>query len=182
MPGKVRRKRGRILIAGEGQGEQALVAWLQKLCVQRDQYVHLQFVSSGGGDGLAVVRACIRMKRRQARTRKPPKNCIALLDSDRLRTDRSFGRDAIAAAGRHQIHTVLVRPNLEGLLLRLHASREDRKVTANIALGELRKLWPEYEKRATAMELENRFALDDLKRVAQKDNQISQLLNLIGLE
>ncbi|MCY3939884.1 MAG: hypothetical protein OXG29_02255 [Gammaproteobacteria bacterium] len=182
MPGKVIRKRRRILIAGEGQGEQALVALLQKLCDQGNRDIHLQFVSSGGGDSLVVIRACVRTKHRQARTRKPPKNCIALLDYDRLHADRRVGRDAIAEAQRHQVHTVFIRPNLEGLLLRLHVNQETRKVPASIAHGELRKLWPEYEKPATAMELEDRFALNDLKRVAQKDDQVSQLLNLIGLE
>ncbi len=107
---------------------------------------------------------------------------IALLDSDRLDMDRKTGRDPIAEAKRDQIHTVRFRPNLEGLLLRLHAKQETRKVHAKTALYELRKLWPEYEKPATAMELENRFMLNDLKRVAQQDTQISQLLRLIGLE
>ena len=182
MPGKVIHKRRRILIAGEGQGEQALVALLQKLCDQGSRNIHLQFVGSGGGDSLVVIRACVRTKHRQARTRKPPKNCIALLDYDRLRADRRVGRDAIAEAQRHHVHPVIIRPNLEGLLLRLHMNQEDRSVPASIALGELRKLWPEYEKPATTMELEKRYALDDLKRVARNDNHISRLLNLIGLQ
>ena len=182
MPGMVRRKRRRILIAGEGQGEQALVAWLQELCDQERQCVHLQFTSSGGGDSLEVVQASTRTQHRQTRTRKPPTTCIALLDSDRLGPDNSVGRDALGEAERHNIHAVLVHPNLEGLLLRLHVKHETRMVPANIALGQLRKLWPEYEKPATAMELGNRFALVDLKRVAQIDNHISRLLSLIGLD
>jgi len=181
MQGKVRQKRRRILIAGEGQSEQALVAWLQKLCDQRDQYVHLQFVSSGGGDSLEVVQASIRRKNRQATTRRRPINHIALLDFDRLGADKRIGRDALAEAARHAIHAILVHPNLEGLLLRLHMNQETRKIPASIALGQLRKLWPEYDKPATALQLENRFALDDLKRVAQQDNHISRLLSLIGL-
>ncbi len=114
-------------------------------------------------------------------TRKATKSCLALLDFDRVGTDQKAGRDALDEAERHEIHVILVHPNLEGLLLRLHADEETRKVPASIALAQLRKHWPEYEKPATAMELENRFALDDLKRVARKDEDISRLLGLVGL-
>lgn len=130
---------------------------------------------------MEVVQASIRKKGRQVTTRTRPINCIALLDFDRLDSDKRLGRNALAEAERHAVHAILVHPNLEGLLLRLHANQQTRNVPASIALGQLRKLWPEYRKPAGAMELESRFTLDDLKRVAQNDNQISRLLNLIGL-
>ena len=180
-PGRVTRRRRRFLIAGEGQSEQAFVAWLQEQCDQSEYRVHFEFVSSGGGDGLEVVRLAIRARRKQAHTRRRCDRCLALLDSDRLLEDKRNKRDAVSEARRNGIQAVFVRPNLEGLLVRLHKGQENRQMPSEAAGRELKKLWPEYRKPSTAMELSRRFALNDLIRAAGHDNALEALLQLIGI-
>lgn len=138
-PGKVTRKRRRILIAGEGKSEQSLVAWLQKLCIQRERRVHFEFVSSGGGDSLEVVRLAIRTRRKQADTRRRCEQCVALLDSDRLMEDTKRQRDAIALAMRNDVRSIFIQPNLEGFLIRLHKGQESRQVPTEAVPRELKK-------------------------------------------
>ena len=180
-PRKVTRKRRRILIAGEGQSEGSLVAWLQKLCDQEERRVHIEFKDSGGGDSLEVVRLAIRARRKYAHTRRRCNECLALLDSDRLTEDTKRQRDAIAHAKQNSVHAILIQPNLEGLLIRLHKGQESRQVPAEAVTRELNKLWAEYRKPATAMELATRFVLNDLIRTARHDDAIQELLQLIGV-
>ena len=179
LPRKVTRKRRRILIAGEGQSERSLMAWLQNLCLQREHRVHFAFVDSGGVDSLEVVRLSIRARRKQANTLRRCDECLALLDSDRLIEDTKKQRDAIAHARRNCVHAILVQPNLEGLLIRLHKGQGNRQVPVEAVTRELKKLWPEYRKPATAMELASRFAIKDLIRTARHDDAIQELLQLM---
>ena len=72
-------------------------------------------------------------------------------------------------------------PNLEGLLIRLHQGQEDRKIAADNAMAELRKVWPEYSKPPTADQLSKRFALSDVQRAAQHDSELQRLLKVLGL-
>lgn len=90
-------------------------------------------------------------------------------------------RDAVAAARRYEFRIVLLTPNLEGLLLRLHPGREQTKPVANLAERELRKLWPDYRKPPEARELRRRFLLADLRRAAEHDDHLGTLLEVLGL-
>jgi len=76
-----------------------------------------------------------------------------LLDSDRIKQDNRAGQDALAAASRGKLKVVLVTPNLEGLLVRLHEGHEARVIVANDAERQLRNLWPEYDKGALSSDL-----------------------------
>ena len=105
-----------------------------------------------------------------------------LLDADRIPQDRAAGRDAFRAAKKWGLKIILQRPNLEGLLLRLHEGREQRSITAEVAERELPKLWPEYVKGSlTAAHLKQRFSLVDLQRLARHDEQLRKLLEVLGL-
>ena len=44
---------------------------------------------------------------------------LVLPDRDRIQSDRQAGRDALAAASRHELEVVFQDPDMEGLLLRL---------------------------------------------------------------
>ena len=102
-----------------------------------------------------------------------------LLDSDRIKQDRQAGRDAQSVASKEKLKLIFLHPNLEGLLLRLHEGHESRRIGDN-AEAELKKVWPEYSKQLTADQLRQRFALSDLKRAAQYDNELKRLLKILG--
>lgn len=113
--------------------------------------------------------------------RREIRDRLVLLDADRIAQDRHAGRDAVAAARRYEFRIVLLTPNLEGLLLRLHPGREQTKPVANLAERELRKLWPDYRKPPEARELRRRFLLADLRRAAEHDDHLGTLLEVLGL-
>lgn len=136
---------------------------------------------ANGGDSLTVVEEAWRHLKRHPDIRAISKRLV-LLDSDRLETDRVLGRDARAKASKWRIEVVLMTPNLEGLLVRLHEGRETRVIPASDAARELRKLWPEYKKGLLSAErLKRRFRLKDLRRAARYDEALRKLLALLGL-
>lgn len=105
-----------------------------------------------------------------------------LLDLDRMEEDRAAGRDALTEARKHRLEAVLFKPNLEGLLLRLHKGCEALSVPARDAVNQLRKLWPTYSKSSlTANQLRQRFSLGDLRRAAGHDEELHKLLLVLGL-
>ena len=157
-----------FFIGVEGRSDQAFVAFLQRCCDREGLHVHLKASAAGGGSSHAVVedagRALGRLLRRQLADR------LVLQDADRVEQDARERTETSAAAERCGLRLVYFRPNLEGLLLRLHAGRERSRVTARHALRELRRLWPDYNKPPTADELTQRFMPGDLKRAAQHDD------------
>ena len=74
----------------------------------------------------------------------------------------------------------MLNPNLEGLLLKLHSGHERRQVRSQDALKELKKVWPEYDKPPTADQLDQRFGVSDLLRVAQHDEHLQRLFEILG--
>ncbi len=107
---------------------------------------------------------------------------MVLLDSDRIRQDRQAGRDAFERANKWGLEIVFQKPNLEGLLLRLHEGHEQRSIRSEVAARELRKQWPEYAKASlTADQVKQRFSLIDLQRAAKYDEQLHKLLEVLGL-
>lgn len=153
---------------------------LQRYCDIVGQDVHLKTWVAGGGDSLAVVDGMVRHLRRASFKREIDKKLV-LLDEDRMASDRNSGRDARASARRVGIDLVILLPNLEGLLLRLHPGHEQRRVPANQTERELRKLWPDYKKPPNANDLQKRFSVDDLHRAARYDLHLERLLATVGL-
>ena len=83
--------------------------------------------------------------------------------------------------GREFLQLVFLRPNLEGMLLRLHIGHERRFVVPDDAERLLQRLWPEYRKPMSAGALARRFNLRDLERAAVHDTHLRDALTLLGL-
>ena len=168
-----------FFIGVEGRSDEAFIAFLQRCCDRQGLYVHLKASAAGGGSPRSVVedvgRAIVRSSPRQFAAR------LVLLDADRIETDPREGREASAAAKRYGLRLVYSRPNLEGLLVRLHVGHERSRVTARHAMRELQVLWPEYRKPPSADELQQRFTMADLTRAARYDRQLRTLLQVVGL-
>ena len=172
-------RRKRIFVAAEGDGEQALARWLQRLCDARGLHLHLDVAVAGGKDTRWVVEYAVDRRRRRNENRVRDIAALVFLDSDRLEEDSANGRDPETVRGRRDLQLVYLRPNLEGLLVRLHRGHEKRFVAAQDGETRLRELWPEYDKSVSAGALAERFGLDDLRRAARHDPDLRGALTLI---
>ena len=170
-----------IFIGVEGPSERGFGQFLASCCDDASLHLHLDIKPATGGDSVAIVdEAKRRLERHPAR--KEIKRRLVLLDRDRLDQDVKSGRDPRALARKASMELVFQQPNLEGLLLRLHPGQERRRVSARDTLAELRKVWPDYRKPPTAYQLKQRFSVSDLRRAAQHDSELRELLILVGLE
>ena len=93
--------------------------FLGLLCDRAGLHVHLDVRPCNGGDSLEVVRETARRLRRHP-DRRGIAARLVLLDLDRMQADQAAGRDALAEAENCGLEPVLIKPNLEGLLVRLH--------------------------------------------------------------
>ena len=143
--------------------------------------MYLDASPCSGGDSLEVVSETARRLRRHPDRREIAARLV-LLDSDRMQADQDARRDAQVEAERRGLEAVLIEPNLEGLLVRLHEGYEARRVPARDAEKQLRKLWSSYSKSSlTGDRLRQRFSLGDLERAARHDKELRKLLNVLGL-
>jgi len=143
--------------------------------------VHLDARPCNGGDSLEVVRETARRLKRHP-DRGGTAARLVLLDADRMQADRAAGRDALTEAESHGLEAVLIEPNLEGLLVRLHEGWEARRVPAQDAEKQLQGFWSSYSKSSlTGDRLRQRFSLGDLERAARHDEELRKLLIVLGL-
>ena len=164
-----------------GPGDQSLVQWWQKLSEQENLHIHLDVHVRHGGDNRAVVEHAVERLQRQRGSHVAPKSALVLLDADTMEQDRQSGRDPTTARGHEQLELIYLRPNLEGLLLRLCPGFEHRFVAPQLALPQLRTAWPEYVKPMPARALGKRFGIADLRRAARHDDDLRRVLATIGL-
>ena len=177
---RYRVERRRVIFIGvEGVSDRAFVTFLQNCCDEKGLHLHLNTKPADGGDSVVVVEEAVRYLSGHS-GKRDIKERLVLLDSDRIRQDKQAGRDAQSVASKEKLKLIFLRPNLEGLLLRLHDGYERRRIVNN-AEAELRKVWPEYSKQLTADQLKQRFALSDLQRAAQYDDELKRLLEILGL-
>ncbi|MYH48322.1 MAG: hypothetical protein F4151_02015 [Gammaproteobacteria bacterium] len=170
-----------VFIGVEGKSDRAFVRFLGHICDDERLHLHLDIKPGGGGDSLAVVETARRRLRKHPDPRSISKRLV-LLDSDRMEADREADRDARAKASKWGIEVVLINPNLEGLLVRLHEGHETRLISASDAARALRKLWPDYQNGwLTAKQLKRRFDFKDVRRAARHDEALRKLLELLGL-
>ena len=174
-------RRRRIFVAAEGDGEQSLARWLQALCEDAGLHLHFDIAVAGGGDTRTVVEFAVDRRRRRNDSRSRDSGALVFLDADRLAADRAAGRDPETVPGIGDLRPVYLRPNLEGLLVRLHPGREARFPAEDDAEGRLRALWPDYRKPMPAAALRGRFGPDDLRRAAGHDPDLRNALRLLGL-
>ena len=175
-------ERKRFFVGAEGESERSFATWLRRLCDEASLYVHLDVFVCGGGDGFEVANYAAKQYRRRTREHGQFASGLILLDSDRVEQDRPHGRNPeVALKNERGICVIYLRPNLEGLLLRLHKNHEQEFVPARVAQQSLRRLWRDYEKPAPADALSERFSLGDLQRASRHDTDLHKILATLGL-
>lgn len=174
-------RRKRIFVGAEGQSERSLAKWLKILCEEQGINFHFDITVSNGGDSLAITEHAVYEYRRRTRTRGKFSGGLILLDSDRLQQDIQSGRDPEPKANSQNLKLVYLKPNFEGLLVRLHVGREKQLPAADEAKRNLQRLWQSYRKPASAEELHRRFRIEDVRRAAMYDSNLRWMLEKLGL-
>lgn len=175
MTRKIIKQRQRIFIAVEGESEQSFVKWLQQLSDEKELHVHLDCQALNGGGYKSMLEKAVRERKRKERNKA--KCSILLVDSDRdERNDDGWSLEELKQkALKQKINVCIQNPNFEGLLLKMLQKNSIK--TQN----QFRRAWPDYKKPADARTLSGKFSLDDLLRVAHKDLDLKNLLEMIGL-
>ncbi len=174
-------KRKRIFIGAEGESERSLAGWLKRVCEEIGIHVHLDVRVCGGGDSLAVVEYSVKQYHKRSKQYGKYSSGLIFLDNDHIEEDKRNDRDPFAALTGEELNLIQLVPNLEGLLLRLHPGYENKVVSKQTVKRDLKKKWPEYKKPTSAEILGRRFELQSLQRVARKDVNIRQTLEILGL-
>ena len=170
-----------MFIGVEGKSDRAFVRFLGDVCDDAGLHLHLDVRPASGGDSVAVVDETGRRLKRHPDPRSISERLV-LLDSDRIEADRTAGRDARATASKWGLEIVLMVPNLEGLLVRMHEGRETHVIPPGDAERQLKALWSGYHKGSLrAEQLKQRFALTDLSRAARFDEELRKLLGVLRL-
>jgi hypothetical protein len=105
-----------------------------------------------------------------------------IVDADRAGRDGEWTLDELRQEATQERFIVIAQhPKHEGLLYRMTPGKERESLSASEAMSKLQRVWPTYQKPATAGELRRRYSLDDLRRVATVDQGLSTLLRRIGL-
>ena len=174
-------QRKRIFLAVEGNSERSFAAWLGRLCEKNGCNVHLDVKVAGGGDTLSIAEYAVKQYNLRSRRFGKYYSGFVMLDHDRYLQDKHNNRDVNTAGTSLSLNILWQRPNMEGVLLRMHEGYEQRFIDNQNTLRLLRNLWPEYSKKADADDLSRRFNLLDICRMAAHDNGFNHLLKTIGL-
>ncbi len=175
------KQRTRYFLAVEGESEQSFIRWLQHIADQQGLHIHLDCQPLGGGGYEIMLNNAVRFSLKK--DRKKVKSSILLVDADRANGNDAWSVGQLReAAAKHKFIVVFQLPNLEGLLLRLLPGNEHLQPNATNANGQLRRMWPDYEKPADARALISKFSFNDLLRVANIDVELKKLLSIIGLD
>jgi hypothetical protein len=180
MPRTMIAKRTRFFIACEGDSEQSLVTWLQRLSEGRT-HIHLDSAPLDGGGFKSMLKNAIHLHHKRCNNKGSYQDRFLIVDEDRA----SYGDWTIEELSRHaasnSLKLVIQRPNHEGLLLRMFPNMEKVIVERQFVERKLRMLWPNYKKPENANALIQRFTIEDLLRVAKHDHDLTEFLRVIGL-
>ena len=176
MPGRRVSRRSRFLGVGEGKSERAFATWLHRLCDGVGLRLHFDITIADGGDTRAIVEHAVEQREKRNRTRIRDTGALVFLDADRVQADRGSER----GPGQGDLRLVWLKPNLEGVLVRLHNGNEALRLQPNEARSRPRQVSPDYEIPTSADWLSGKFSLDDLRRAARHDRGLSAVPDLLG--
>lgn len=180
----LRPQRAPIFIGGEGQSEVAYARWLGNLARDRDRPVHLKLcdLGQGAGDPYTRIEMAIERVERIERNSEPFVGRFVFLDTDQIDGDHARADLARRHARDNNFTVIWQQPTHEAFLLRhlpgRHMNQPPDKRAADAALV---RDWPDYRKPRTPQQLEQRLALDGAIRVAERLQELAELLRLIGL-
>ena len=173
--------RRRIFVGCEGDGERSYIALVQRIVNDVHHKVHLdpQPLQPGGGDPLDLVRRAEEVITKIERTREPYEQKYLLIDRDQLGSSPERDRQMPAILNRINAQVIWQNPAHEALILRhLPGCATRRPASTQVALQQLQRQWPQYEKPMSAVQLANRIDLKALRRAAKVEGELSAFFDL----
>lgn len=180
MARTTRHIRKRIFVGCEGQSEISFTAWIALICDAESLSVHLDRRDLRGGDTLSLVEKAVKERKKGVAKGGQYRASAILLDADRLPADGRRADDAFQLAIKEGFEMIVLKPCLEGVLMRLHEPNvASQAATPADADHKLRRFWPDYVKPPNAQALKARFCLDDLARLAFRDDDIRRFCEIL---
>jgi hypothetical protein len=176
--------RRRIFVGCEGDGERSYIRLVQRIVDDLHHKIHLdpQPLQPGGGDPFDLVRRAEEIITKVERTRVRYDEKYLLIDRDKLGNSRERDQQMRAILNRINAQVIWQDPTREALILRhLPGCETRRPASAQIAMQQLLKQWPEYEKTMSANQLSNRIDFESLRRVAKVEDELRAFFASIEL-
>ena len=180
------RRRKRFFVGCEGQSEQGYAKLIQQIADEEGLAVHIDAkILVKAGDPLAMTkRAVAEIAFGEQSPRSVYSHRFLLFDTDRL--GQSPARDIKIKRLASQNELTLVQQDIcfESVLLRHFSDHEtDNPMTSANALSRLAKIWPDYRKGASAMELGRKIGPSDIRRAAKSNlnSDLAVFLDKLGM-
>ena len=169
-------------MACEGDSEVGYAAFVQRLAEESGLSVHLDVRKCRGGDPLAIVETAVRELQSRRSRRGPYVSHTIFLDADRRDSapDRTAQADHLLRE--HGFHAIWSQPTFEAfLLMHFEGFERLRPATSKLAMQQLRRCWPEYDKGMVAGDVQAKLDVSHVARAAQVKPEFHALLVAIGL-
>jgi hypothetical protein len=173
-------QRTRVYLGCEGQSEQSYGRLLSQVAEDAGLHLLLDTDPLCGGDPLAIVQTAIRHINQRKKLRGDFAHRALLLDRDRIGLTPERDREIAAIAEENSVLLIWQNPCHEGFLLRhFEGQATARPPTSDLAIRELRRIWPEYCKGMPASQLAARIEIRAIHRARAVEEQFSRLLDAI---
>jgi hypothetical protein len=134
----------------------------------------------GGGDPLSITETAVRQLNRLAQRRDSYATHVIFLDADKRDLVPQRTAQAVRLAVEQNLELIWQIPCHEAFLLRhLPGCERLQPPTPELAIAELRRRWPEYEKAMPAAGLAMRLDRGAVLRAANVDNALLAFLEAI---
>jgi hypothetical protein len=177
-------QRVRIYLGCEGQSEQSYAARLGQIADSAGLHLFIDndVLQPGGGDPLALVELAIRRIAEKERKRGAFSLRAILLDRDKWGQTQDRDRQIAPLLAANGLSVIWQNPCHEGFLLRHFEGYETaRPATSELAMQDLRRVWPEYYKAMPASQLAARIDKAAVRRASPAEQQFTSFLDQIGM-
>jgi hypothetical protein len=175
------KKREVVFLGCEGESERSYAQLLNDEIRLRDLPYHIQAepLSPGAGDPLSRLKKASKLV---AKANSPFLYRAILLDIDQVENNQARFNGVLELARTSDIQIIWQRPCHEAFLLR-HFAGHEHSNPANSAMSEqkLMRIWPEYRKPMTKIELSKRITAAELERVSALHPEFAALLRMVRL-
>jgi hypothetical protein len=176
-------RRRRVFLGCEGDSERGYGTFLGQLLQIAGHHVHIHTVplQPGGGDPMTLVEKARRLIVDNEAKHGSYEIRAVLLDADRLGQDQDRDARTTRIAGAARLRLIWQRPCHEALLLRhLDGCRDRQPLTSYLAIEELERRWPGYEKGLSAMRLAARIGAREVRQALEVEPELACFLAALG--